>query len=124
MKFRVIQSDFFQIPFPKKCLIACFHFNVFLPVFTFAADVDVKQSRSAECQGIYQTGRKTETKRRIFRSRKTFAPRASAYPQNKDVKLDLAYLLLKQRHILTLTILPSKLPKLILKIRLRLPFWE
>ena len=99
MKYRASRSDFFPIPFLKKRLLAgIFFLLVFLPVFTFAAD-DVKQSDPQNLKEFLKQAEKLKRQGEFSEAEKILRRAASAYPQSNDVKLDLAYLLLKQKNI-------------------------
>lgn len=99
MKFRNNLSDFFQIPFLKKRLIAgIFSLLVVLPALIFAAD-DVQQSDPQDVKEFLKQAEKLKRKGEFSEAEKILRRAVAAYPQNKDVKLDLAYLLLKQKNI-------------------------
>ncbi|MGI9054738.1 MAG: aspartyl protease family protein [Pyrinomonadaceae bacterium] len=98
MKFRGNLSDFFQIPFLKKrLLVGVFALLVGLPVIIFAAD-DVQQN-DLDVKEFLKQAEKLKRKGELSEAEKVLRRAAAAYPQDKDVKLDLAYLLLKQKNI-------------------------
>ena len=72
---------------------------LFLPVFIFAAD-DVQQSDPQDVKEFIKQAEKLKRKGEFSEAEKILRRAVAAYPQNKDVKLDLAYLLLKQKQLL------------------------
>jgi tetratricopeptide (TPR) repeat protein len=99
MKFKIYVSDFFQIPFRKKRLIAAvFSMFVLLPALAFAAD-DIQQSDIKDVKELLKQAEKQRRRGEIAEAEKILRRALATFPKHETVKLDLAYLLLKQKQL-------------------------
>ena len=98
MKLDKYVSDFFQVPFRKKRLIAVFLSLLILPAISFAAD-DIQQSDIKDVKEILKQAEKLTRKGEFSEAEKILRRALATFPRHKTVKLDLAYLLLKQKQL-------------------------
>lgn len=91
-------SNFFRVPFRKKRLIAAV-FSVFiLSAVAFAAD-DIQQSKIQDVKEFLKQAEKLTRKGELSEAEKILRRALATFPKHKTVKLDLAYLLLKQKQL-------------------------
>jgi tetratricopeptide (TPR) repeat protein len=98
MKVKKYFSDFFQVPFRKKRLLAAVFSLLVLPAVAFAAD-DIQQSDIKDVKELLKQAEKLTRKGEFSEAEKILRRALATFPRHKTVKLDLAYLLLKQKQL-------------------------
>lgn len=99
MKYEVFGSRVFQIPFHKKYAA----FIVLLLAAIFVADAfageDVQKNDNSDARDFIKAADKLRRKGEFSEAEKLLRQAAARFPQESEVKLDLSYILLKQRKI-------------------------
>ncbi len=98
MHFKKYWSGVFQFPFHKKRLLAAVFSLIVFPAVALAAD-DVQQSDIQDVKELLKQAEKLTRKGEFGEAEKLLRRAVATYPQDKNAKLDLAYLLLKQKQL-------------------------
>ena len=98
MKLIVFLTDFFQIPFRKKRLPAAFFSVLVLASAVFAAN-DIQQIDVVNVKEMLKRAEKLSRKGEFAEAEKILRRAVAAYPQEPSAKLNLAYVLLKQKQL-------------------------
>ena len=116
MQFKSYLPDFFQNSLRKKHLIALIFSMLIFPAIVFAAD-DIQQTDFQSIKEMLKQAEKLSRKGEFAEAEKVLRRAVALYPQDKNAKLDLAYVLLKEKHFtVRLLIWPMELPNPIRKI--------
>ncbi len=91
-------SELFQVSFRKKRLIAIIFSLLVLSASVFAAE-DVQQSDIQNIREMLKQAEKLSRKGEFPEAEKILRRAVATYPQDKNAKLDLAYILLKQKQL-------------------------
>jgi predicted aspartyl protease/Tfp pilus assembly protein PilF len=98
MKIKKHLSDFFRVPYRKKRLIAAVFSLLVLPALAFAGD-DIQQSDIKEIKELLKQAEKLTRRGELPEAEKILRRALATFPQHPTVKLDLAYVLLKQKQL-------------------------
>ncbi|MEO6589661.1 MAG: aspartyl protease family protein [Pyrinomonadaceae bacterium] len=96
MQFKECLRDFFQNSFRKSHLISFVFLILIFPAIVFAAD-DVQQTDFQGIREMLKQAEKLSRKGEFAEAEKILRRAVASYPQDKNAKLNLAYMLLKQK---------------------------
>ena len=100
MKFKVFLSRVFQVPFRKKPFVFILWLFVLtlLSTATFAGQ-DIQQTDGRDARDLIKQAQKLTRKGEFEQAEKILRQVIVRYPQESKARLDLAYILLKQRRL-------------------------